>query len=261
MAGRLEGLSAVVTGSARGIGRAIAERFIAEGARVVVHGTDAMRACAVAEELGGACCAGDVRKPANAEALVQTCIDSFGSVDIFVANAGLVRMKPFLEYDQESWRESMEVNVSGVMYGCQAAARAMAKAGKGGRLITISTISAVMGQFGFTGYGTSKAALLGLNKVMAVELASLGITANCILPGPVMNEMLVSLYGEERLNERKKTIPLGRLAKAEEVANMAVFLASKEAGYITGQTFVVDGGASAAGCYTMEVFRRATQPG
>lgn len=261
MAGRLEGLAAVITGSARGIGRAMAERFIAEGAHVVVHGTDAMRTYGVAEEIGAACCAGDVRKRETADALVKTCLDSFGSLDIFVANAGLVRMMPFLEFDEVSWRESMDVNVTGALYGCQAAARAMVEAGKGGRLVTVSTISANMGQFGFTGYGASKAALLGLTRVMAVELASAGITANCIVPGPVTNEMLISLYGEERLKERQKTIPLGRLAEASEVASLAVFLTSKEAGYITGQSFVVDGGASAAGCYTMEVFKRATQPG
>jgi len=239
----------------------MASRFIAEGAKVVIHGTQAMRACEVAEELGGACCAGDVRRPETAQSLVKTCLDSFGRIDVFVANAGLVRMKPFLEYDDASWRESMDVNVSGTLYGCQAAARAMVEAGRGGRLLTVSTISATMGQYGFTGYGASKAALLGLTRVMAVELASHGITANCILPGPVMNDMLVNLYGEERLAERKKTIPLCRLGEAGEIASMAVFLASEEAGYITGQTFVVDGGASAAGCYTMEVFKRAGQPG
>jgi NAD(P)-dependent dehydrogenase (short-subunit alcohol dehydrogenase family) len=259
MAGRLDGLAAAITGSARGIGRAMAERFIAEGARVVVHGTDANRTCKVAEELGAACCAGDVRKRATADALVKTCLDSYGSIDVFVANAGLVRMKPFLEYDEEFWRESVEVNLSGTLYGCQAAARAMVGAGQGGRLITVSTIGAKMGQFGFTGYGTTKAAVIGLTKVMAVELAAHGITANCIAPGPVMNEMLVSVYGEERLKERRKTVPLGRLAEAAEVASMAVFLASKEADYVTGQTFVLDGGASAAGCYTMEVYRRAGQ--
>lgn len=261
MAGRLEGLSAVITGSARGIGRSMAERFIAEGARVVVHGTDANRTCKVAEELGAACCAGDVRKRETADALLKTCLDSYGSIDVFIANAGLVRMKPFLEYDEEFWRESVDVNLSGTLYGCQAAARAMVKAGQRGKLITVSTIGANMGQFGFTGYGTTKAAVIGLTKVMAVELAAHGITANCIVPGPVMNDMLVSVYGEERLKERRKTVPLGRLAEAAEVASMAVFLASKEAGYITGQTFVVDGGASAAGCYTMEVYRRAGAQG
>ncbi len=261
MAGRLEGLAAVITGSARGIGRAMAERFIAEGARVVIHGTDAMRTYQAAQELGGACCAGDVRRRETSEALVKTCLDSFGSIDVFIANAGLVRMKPFLEFDDASWRESMDVNVAGAMYGCQAAARAMVQAGKGGRLLTISTISANMAQFGFTGYGASKAALQGLTRVMAVELAEYGITANCIAPGPVTNDMLVNLYGEERLRERRKTIPLGRLAEASEIASMAVFLASKEAAYISGQTFIVDGGASAAGCYTMEVYKRAAQQG
>lgn len=259
MTGKLNGLTAVVTGSSRGIGLEMARRFKAEGANVVVHGTSEERTKAVAEELGAAYCAGDVRERETSRLLISRAIEAHGGVDVFVANAGIVRMKPFLEYDEESWRESIDVNVTGALYGCQEAARAMVDRAKGGRILTVASIGAHMGQFGFTGYGTAKAALLGLTRVMAVELGAHGVTVNCIAPGPVMNEMLVGVYGEERLRERRRTVPLGRLAEAEEVAALAVFLASPEAAYLTGQTFVLDGGASAAGAFTMEVYRRSVQ--
>jgi 3-oxoacyl-[acyl-carrier protein] reductase len=262
MSGILDGKTAVVTGSSRGIGREMALRFAGEGCRVVVHGTGLERAAAVAreiEERGGSAVsvAGDVARAETAESLARAAVERFGSLDVFVANAGLVRMEPFLEFSDDAWRESLDVNYTGAFYGCRAAARAMVQCGRGGRILTVSSIGANMGQFGFAAYGSTKAALISLTRVMAVELAGHRITANCLVPGPVMNAMLVGVYGEEKLRERQKTVPLGRLAEAEEVASLALFLASEQARYITGQTFVVDGGASAAGCYTMEVFRRA----
>mgnify|MGYP005834687387 CR=1 FL=1 len=254
--------SVIITGSSSGIGRVMALAFARAGGRVLIHGTSRDRARMVAAEIraaGGAAewLTGDVCEPATAEALVTRAVEAFGGVDVFIANAGAVKMGPFLDYSLADFRASMDINLTGAFLGCQAAARRMVEQGRGGCILTVSSVGAHMGQFGFAGYGTAKAAVLGLTRVMAVELARHQITVNALVPGPVMNDMLVGVYGEERLAQRKKTIPLGRLAEAEDVAEMALFLASPAASYITGQQFVLDGGASAAGIFTIEVLRRA----
>jgi 3-oxoacyl-[acyl-carrier protein] reductase len=183
-------------------------------------------------------------------------MEKLGRLDILVANAGAVKMEPFLEFDPQTWQRHLDVHLSGAFYCAQAAARAMAKAGSG-RILTVSTIAAGFGQFGFAAYSPVKAGVEALTRVMAVELARYNVTANCIAPGPVWNEMMEHLYGKERLEERCRTIPLRRLAQPQEVADLALFLASPEARYITGQVIRLDGGASAAGPYTMEVYRQS----
>jgi NAD(P)-dependent dehydrogenase (short-subunit alcohol dehydrogenase family) len=236
--------------------------FARAGDRVLVHGTSEPRArevCAAIQAAGGAAewLTGDVADPATAEALIARAAECFGGVDVFIANAGAVRMGPFLDYPLEDFLASLNVNLTGAFLGCQAAARQMVRQGRGGRILTVSSVGGLMGQFGFAGYGTAKAAVLGLTRVMAVELARHQITVNALVPGPVMNDMLAGVYGEERLAERRRTIPLARLADASDVAAMALFLASPAAAYLTGQQFVIDGGASAAGVFTIEVLRRA----
>lgn len=248
--------SAVITGSTSGIGRAMALAFARAGYRVTVHGQNAARAAEVVEKIqesGGQARSvlGDVADPGVAQSLVS------GGADVFIANAGLVLMGDFLDYTLDDFRRSLDVNLTGAFLGCQAAARQMVSQGRGGRIMTVSSVGGAMGQFGFSGYGAAKAAVIGLTRVMAVELARHQITVNALVPGPVMNDMLLGVYGEERLKQRGRTIPLGRLGDASDVAAMALFLASPSAAYLTGQTFTIDGGASAAGIYSMEVFRRA----
>jgi 3-oxoacyl-[acyl-carrier protein] reductase len=259
----LAGKTAIVTGSTRGIGRAIALRFAREGARVVVNGTNPERGEAVLAELTalGAeaqLCLGDVSSPGFARQMAEFAKGKFGSIDIFVSNAGPVSFEPFLTMSGDTWRRFLDIHVSGAFYCGQAAANLMVDGGRGGRIINMASVAGNFGLYGFTAYSTVKGALMSLTRVQAVELAEHGITANAIAPGPVWNEMMEGLWGPERLEERCKTIPMGRLARADEVASLAVFLASAEAAYITGQTYVLDGGASAAGLYAHEVFKRAS---
>ncbi|MCL4840348.1 MAG: SDR family oxidoreductase [Bryobacteraceae bacterium] len=254
--------SVIITGSTSGIGRALALAFAQAGDRVLVHGTSAERAAQVTAEIaatGGVASAltGDVADPETAQKLIECAVSQFGGVDIFIANAGIVHLGDFLDYSLNDFHRSIDVNLTGAFLGCQAAARQMVAQGRGGRLLTLSSVGGKMGQFGFTGYGTAKTAILGLTRVMAVELARHQITVNALVPGPVMNDMLLGVYGEERLALRTKTVPLGRLAEAADVTALALFLASPAAAYLTGQEFVIDGGASAAGVFTVEVLRRA----
>ena len=266
MLGILEGKTAIVTGSSRGIGRAIALSYAREGASVVVHGTDVDRALTVAQEIidaGGraAVCVGNVADPDFGTTLAAFAKERFGSLDIFVANAGHVSFASFLGMSAETLQGLMNVHVNGAFTTSQAAARQMVELGKGGRIIYMSSVSAVNAMYGYTGYSAAKSAVLALTRVAALELAEHGITVNALAPGPVQNEMMDQLWGAERLKERSLAIPLGRIAQPEDVAQLALFLASAAASYITGQTIFVDGGATAAGIYTHEVFKRSAERG
>lgn len=250
---------AVITGSTKGIGREIAIRFAQAGCRVVIHGTNAVRAEEARVECGAGAevFLGDVAREEVAAELMAFAMEKFGRLDILINCAGMVKMEPFLEFQGETWRQLVDVHLSGAFYCSQAAARVMA-AEKGGRIIQVSSIAAGFGQFGFTAYSPVKAGVEALTRVMAVELAAHGISVNCIAPGPVWNDMMEQLYGVDRLKDRCKTIPMQRMALSSEVAELALYLVSPAAEYMTGQILHLDGGASAAGPYTMEVYRRAT---
>jgi NAD(P)-dependent dehydrogenase (short-subunit alcohol dehydrogenase family) len=260
MSGMLKGKTAVVTGSTRGIGRSIAKVFAQEGANIIIHGTNMERAKDAVyemEQLGtkAAACLGDVSDAPFAQQLMEFSVEKFGAVDIFVSNAGMSTFEPFLTMSHQTWHRFLNVHVSGAFYCGQAAAQQMVKQGRGGRIMNMSSIASSFALYGFTAYSTVKTALLGLTRVQAVELAEHNITANTLVPGPVWNEMMEELWGPEKLAERCKTIPMGRLAKGEDVGKTALFLASDAASYLTGQSFVIDGGASAAGLYAHEVYK------
>lgn len=198
---------------------------------------------------------GELSTRGDAERLVNETMRHFGHIDMLVNNAGSVKMEPFLDFRSETWNEHLEIHMSGAMFCAQAAARVMVEA-KYGRIVNISSIAAGMASPGFTAYGPVKAALESLTRVMAVELAPHGVTVNTVAPGPVMNDMMLKLYGEDALRDRALSIPMARLATAAEVAHAVLFFLLPGSEYITGQLLGVDGGAKAAGCYTAGIFQQ-----
>ena len=238
----LTGRVALVTGSTRGIGRAIAETLGGCGARVAVVGRDAARATEVAQQLGGdargfAC---DVADIPSVSALVASVEEEFGSLDILVNNAGVTRDNIMLRLKDEDWDAVLDANLRGAFATIRAATRGMMKR-RWGRIINISSIVGLIGNKGQTNYAASKAGLIGLTKAVAKEFASRNILANVIAPGFIETDMTAAMTAEARASLVGQ-IPLDRLGSPEDVAGMVAFLASEHAAYITGQVLVVDGG-------------------
>ena len=242
----LSGKCAVITGGSRGIGRAIVLRLARQGADVAFsyRGNEAAAQATVAdvEALGRRAIAvqGDATDPASAEALVKAALDAYGKVDILVNNAGITRDDLIMRMSPQMFRDVLETNLFGAFYATKAVTRPMLKA-RGGRIINITSVSGQAGQMGQANYSSAKAGLIGLTKATARELASRGITCNAIAPGFVETELTSSL-GEDWRTRILEQTPLGRFGQPEEIAAAVAFLASDEAGYITGQVLGVDGG-------------------
>lgn len=244
--GRLDGKIAIVTSAGSGLGEAIARKFAREGARVVVNGVVESSVNAVVDGIrakGGEAIAfvGNISEESGAAACVQCAVDEWGGLDILVNNAGVTQDNLLIRMKIEQWREVLDVNLSGAFYCTKAAARPMLKNDAGGRIINISSVIGQMGNAGQANYAASKAGLLGLTKSLAKELGSRAITVNAIAPGFIVTDMTAELSDEAK-SALLGQIPLGTLGQAEDVAELALFLASGKARYITGQTFNVDGG-------------------
>lgn len=232
----------MVTGSTRGIGRAIAEALAGAGAKVAVIGRDQTRAGQAAGDIGngakGFAC--DVTSEESVNAAVAAIEKDLGVIDILVNNAGVTKDNIFLRLADADWDVVLEANLKGAFRTIRAASRGMMKK-RWGRIINISSVVGLIGNKGQANYAASKAGLLGLTKSMARELASRGITVNAIAPGFIETDMTSALTPEQR-EALARQIPLERLGKPEDVAAAVLFLASDGGAYITGQTLTVDGG-------------------
>jgi 3-oxoacyl-[acyl-carrier protein] reductase len=242
----LTGKAALVTGGSRGIGKAIGLRLARQGADVAFSfkgNAEAAKATAdEIESIGTRAMAvqGDVRDPDSAEAVVKAALAAFGKVDILINNAGVTRDDLIMRMSAEAWREVLETNLFGAFWMTKAVTRPMLKA-RAGRIVNITSVSGQAGQMGQANYSSAKAGLIGLTKATARELASRGITVNAVAPGFVLTELTQDLPDNLKEEITSRT-PLGRFGTTGEVADAVAFLASDEAGYITGQVLAVDGG-------------------
>jgi 3-oxoacyl-[acyl-carrier protein] reductase len=240
----LGGRVAVVTGSTRGIGRAIAGVLAQCGARVAVVGRDRAKAEAVAAEIDGrekvrgfSC---ELADASSVVALVEETERAFGSVDILVNNAGLTRDNILFRLKDDDWDAVLDANLRGAFVAIRAASRGMIKR-RWGRIVNVASVVGIVGNKGQANYAASKAGLIGLTKSVAKELASRNVLANAVAPGFIETDMTAAMTAEAR-GALTGQIPLERLGTPADVAGVVAFLASDYAGYITGQVFVVDGG-------------------
>lgn len=251
---RLQGQVAVVTGAARGIGAAIAKRFALEGAKVVVSDADPMAGDAsvgAIKEAGGearfiAC---DVTDRAQVSALMDRTIAAYGGLDIVAANAGIIHNTPFLELDDQTFDRVIGVNLRGVFLTGQEAARRMVERGTAGRIINTASINSVIAPTGLSAYNASKGGVAQLTKSMAMELADHGIRVNAIGPGSVATDMFRAaiMTDNEAMRRVEMRTPMRRPAEPEEMAGVAVFLASDDSSYVTGQVIYAEGGRLSQG--------------
>ncbi len=255
---KLEGKTVLITGAARGIGQAIASRLAKHGANLVLADINTNGLSAVKDMLGSSeqnvlLLTADVSQRVQVDELVTQTLDRFGAIDIAFSNAGIIEVQNFLEADEDTFDHIMAVNAKSVFLCGQAVAKHMVARGGGGRIINTASLAARMGIADMAAYCASKAAVMSLTRSMALALAQHRINVNALAPGIVDTDMWAkidvtraALSGEkegEPYRQRISTIPLGRAATPEDVADVAEFLAGPGASYITGQTFNIDGGA------------------
>ncbi|OEU59339.1 MAG: 3-oxoacyl-[acyl-carrier-protein] reductase [Desulfuromonadales bacterium C00003094] len=236
---------AIITGSSRGIGRAIALHLASQGAIIVASARNIAALEALVSDIegqGGKALAvsGDVGLSKDVEALFIAAKETFGRVDILVNNAGITRDGLLMRMKDEDWDAVLDTNLKGAFYCCRAAAKIMSKQ-RSGRIINISSVVGEMGNAGQANYAASKAGLIGLTKSIAREMARRNVTVNAIAPGFIVTDMTDALSDQVKEGLQSQ-IPLARLGEAQDIAHAVAFLASEQAGYITGQVLGVNGG-------------------
>jgi len=242
----IEGKSVIVTGASKGIGKGIARVFASKGGKVMVvarHEDAGKQAVDEITSAGGtaAFCQGDVTSWESMQAMAQTAVDTHGGIDILCANAGIFPNVQLTEMSSEDWDEVLGTNLKGTFLSVKACLPHLPKGG-GGRIVLTSSITGpITGDPGWTHYGASKSGQLGFMRTAAIELAPHKITINAVMPGNIATEGLDGL-GQDYLDKMIESIPLKQLGSVEDIAYAALFFASEEAGFITGQTIVIDGG-------------------
>jgi 3-oxoacyl-[acyl-carrier protein] reductase len=242
----IAGKSLVVTGGSKGIGKGIARVFAAKGAKVLLTGRDAAAGNAAVDEIanaGGtaAFLEGDVSSWDDMRAMAATAIERHGGIDILCANAGIFPSADIVDMAVEEWDQTLGVNLKGSFLAVKACLPHMLERGTGRIVLTSSITGPVTGMPGWSHYGASKAGQLGMMRAAALELATRGITVNAVMPGNIMTEGMVEA-GEDYIRRMAETVPMKTLGTVEDIAYAALYFASDEAGYVTGQTIVVDGG-------------------
>lgn len=245
---RFENKRVLITGGSLGIGKATAQRFAAEGARVLITGRRAEHLAATAREIADAhggevlTFQMDVSRKADVDRMMAFVMERWGGVDVLINNAGLAYTEPFLDISEEHWDETINVNLKGQFLVGQAVAREMAKV-RSGVIVNMGATNGIVGEAEYAHYNASKGGITLLTKSMALDLAPYGIRVNCVAPGYIVTPLSAGMDSEEFVADYiKHHIPLGRTGKPEEVASVYAFLASDDASFITGEVILIDGG-------------------
>jgi NAD(P)-dependent dehydrogenase (short-subunit alcohol dehydrogenase family) len=247
--GTFAGKAVLVTGAAQGMGRAIAERFLEEGAAVTLFDLDADLVAEAARELSGVgrttAVAGDVSHRDDVRRAVEICVEQFGGIDVLAAQAGIGDLCPLLDIDDARWQRMVDVNLTGVFLSVQEAARVMARIGRGGAIVVTSSTNAFYVEQHTAHYSATKGGVLTFVRNAALDLAEHGIRVNTVCPGIIRTRLGLPLIEDPLAGpEYLKRVPLRRFGEPVEIANAVLFLASDDASYVTGEDLVVDGGAT-----------------
>jgi NAD(P)-dependent dehydrogenase (short-subunit alcohol dehydrogenase family) len=251
MTDRMSGKSGIVTGGARGIGRELAAAFAAAGARVAIWDTDGDAARAAATEVGAGAIADtvDVTDENGVDAAVETVLGAFGQIDFLINNAGIRHVAPIAEEPVEAWRRTIDVNVNGTFICSKAVIPAMVAAG-GGHIVNLASMAGELALRERAAYNTSKAAIVGLTKSIAVEVGDAGVYCNAVAPGVIETPLSAPYFEDESMVKvLRENSPMGRWGQVDEISGPVLFLCSEESSFVNGVTLFVDGGWTAGKGY------------